>query len=212
MKDAKHREVQEQVDRMLVKRWTLTEMSAMLEPVSFRVLTSWISGKPLRIAPAVWKPEHFLITPVPDRKPDKRAKYGFPNLLQFILARELFAARVNRDVIQNLCDHVAGSDNTTLAGYYLILTGVSDNQPVFSFRDREQLLKAISENPAPLPQCFVLDCSAILGEALGRADAWEKRESYVPRVRESVIAEARHEWIQHQAKNLVAAIKRSAKG
>jgi len=212
MMTEKERLAQEKIDRILLKRWTLTEVSVILEPsVSFRVLTSWISGKPLHIRPSIWKPEHFPgMVPVPDRKPDKRAKYGFPNLVQFILARNLFAAKVNREVVQKLCDRIAGGRTTLAVGYYLILIG-SEPQNVFFFSDKNALISAIRDHPMRLPPCFVFNLWEIHQEAFDRVEAWEDRRPYVQEVRESILAKGQQEWVERNAKSLISAIKRSSK-
>lgn len=202
----------ELIDRALVKRWSLTELSAILEPtVSFRVLTSWISGKPLHIKPALWKPEHFPgMIAVPDRKPDKRARYGFPNLLQFILARDLFAEKVSREVIQKLCDHIAADRTTLRNGYYLVLTG-TERQEVFFFHDKDSLVAAIRDNPVRLPQFLVFDFMEVVDEAFSRIEAWESRRPHVTKTRESVANQATSAWVERNAGNLVAAIERHSR-
>jgi hypothetical protein len=112
-----------------------------------------------------------------------------------------------------LLDYVAGDrrpKKTLAVGYYLVLTG-AEEPTVFFFPDKESLVEAIRDNPSRLPQCFVFDFSAILKEAFDRVEAWENRRPYIPKVSESILAQAQREWIERHSGNLAAAIKRTAR-
>jgi hypothetical protein len=216
---SREKQVAEQIDRYFAKSWSLSELAAIMEPISFRTITSWISGQTLKIRPRVWTPEELRAmgcTTVVEKpaKIRKRAKYGFPNLWQCVIAKTLFNSGVSRDIAQHLLDVVAGGTadrQTTLQfGYFLILTAAEPQEGYF-FPDRGSLIQAITANPARLPQCAIFDAGAAFKEAMDRLEAWESRSPYVPKLQESILSEAKEKWIAAGTQNLVAAISRRAK-
>jgi len=196
------------IDRYLSNRWTLTELAVILEPMSFRTLTSWISGQTLRIHPSVWTAGQVKAAGGTNVSVQfhKRAKYGFPNLLQCLMARTLFDAGVDRAIVQQYIESGfpgPQSNDQLMNGYFLILTGTTPQTSYF-FPDKPTLIESIANSPAPLPQCAIFNFAPILSEAIGRLNAWEERRAYVPKSQDDVLAEAQRAWVEAGAERLSA--------
>lgn len=200
----------EKINRYFASRWSLVECAAILEPVSMRTLTSWVSGQTLEIKPRVWTAQEIglkaeevaVVAANTSMKPRKRARYGFPNLLQFVTARTLFAEGIERVMVQHFVDIIASPDRTLALGYFLILTG-SSPQEGFFFPDKEKLVAAIVSNNSPLPQCSVFNFDSVLKETIRRLDAWERRRQYVAESQENTVSDARREWIAAGAERIM---------
>jgi hypothetical protein len=189
-------ELQSKVDRNVTGRWSMTESAVILDK-PMRTLTSYVTGQSLSCAPRVWTAEELNLeaqSPASD-KPRKRARYGFPNLLQFVAAPRLFAEGVERPLVQRIMDVIAAPGGRTLnLGYYVILTG-GETQTGCFFPTREALLGAIASNPIPLPQCSIFNFTDVLHEVIERLDAWEDRRPYIPKSKENLQDVALSEWI-----------------
>jgi hypothetical protein len=210
------REARERFDRWAPKRWSLTEIAAIFDPeTSFRVLTSWLSGDPIRITPKVWGVEELgkTFAPFPDEKPTKRSKYGLPNLLQVETARRLFKGKANREMVQMFCDHIAAQGSTLAFGYYLILTGNPEKQMAFYWPDKDALVEAISTNPAPLPQCFIFNYGEVFNAVFDRLAAWEKRQPYIAKRSDvPALQELTASWQSARLKLVSAGVAKGKKG
>jgi len=205
---AREKEVEAKINRYFAMRWILTELAAIMEPVSLRTLVSWFSGQTLRLRPLVWPARESEAPP----KISKRAKYGFPNLLQCVTARTLFDAGVEREMVQQFAGgpFPAPFDaQNYFSAYALILTARSPQVGYF-FADRQSLTRAIADNPAPFPQCSVFNFASIMDEAIGRLDAWEQRRPYIPK-QENILADAEQARIDTSVRTLSEAIRRKGK-
>jgi hypothetical protein len=196
-------ERQSRIDRYLTGRWSMTESAVILEK-PMRTLTSYVTGQSLSCAPRVWTAEEFNLeaqSPASD-KLRKRARYGFPNLLQFVAAPKLFAEGVERPLVQRIMDSIAApGDKSLKMGYYLILTG-GETQTGYFFPTREAMLEAITSNLIPLPQCAIFNFTELHNEVIERIAAWEDRRSYIPKSKENLQDVARSEWIAAGAKRI----------
>jgi hypothetical protein len=208
VKDKDSETDEQRIDRYFVSRWSLVE-SAVITDMPMRTLTSYITKQTLGITPRVWTAEELGIEAIrtTSLKPRKRAKYGFPNLLQFLVARQLFGAGVEREIVQKFIDGIArfsivragtGTENkrppSVYDGTLLILTG-SSPQMGFVFENQKQLIDAIKENPRPLPQCAIFTFGSVLRETATRIEAWERRQSYVGESQGNAVSEAQRAWI-----------------
>jgi hypothetical protein len=196
-------ELESRVNKCFTGRWSLTEAAVILDKL-MRTLTSYVSGQSLSCVPRVWTAEDFNLeaqAPASD-KPRKRARYGFPNLLQFAAASKLFAEGVERPLVQRIMDGIAAPHGKTInLGYYLILTG-GETQTGYFFPTREAMLEAIASNSVPLPQCAIFNFTDVLNEVIERIAAWEDRRPYVPKSKEKLQDVARSEWIEAGATRL----------
>lgn len=198
--DAEH---ESRINKYFTSRWSLTEAAVILDK-SMRTLTSYISGQSLSCVPRVWTAKEFNLEAqaLASDKPRKRARYGFPNLLQFAAASKLFSEGVERPLVQRIMDSIAAPAGTTIKpGYYLILTG-GKTHDVYFFPTREAMLEAIASNPAPLPQCAIFNFDDVFSEVIGRMSAWEDRRPYIPKSKENLHDVARSEWIAAGATRL----------